>query len=136
MLDGKEGDDVQDVHINYCPVLKIGVKGTLQVFCRTFNINFMCRILFLKLMCLLLGGNYTRGNNGSGCMTNELISKPIKDGKVIDIDQKDFGSKTKLDLAMNRVLKKIKTSMHGRPTWVPYGQATAITFTSQWQALS
>ena len=35
---------------------------------------------------------------------------------MIDIDQKDFGSKTKLDLAMNRVLKKIKTSMHGRPT--------------------
>ncbi len=35
---------------------------------------------------------------------------------MIDIDLKDFTSKDKLDRAMNRVLKKIETIMHGHPT--------------------
>ena len=34
---------------------------------------------------------------------------------MIDIDLKDFVSKDKLDRALNRVLKKIKTIMHGHP---------------------
>ena len=35
---------------------------------------------------------------------------------MIDIDLKDFASKDKLDRALNRILKKIKTNMHGYPT--------------------
>jgi hypothetical protein len=42
---------------------------------------------------------------------------------MIDIDLKDFASKAKLDRAMNRILKKINTSMHGHPTvlWTDNG---------------
>jgi len=36
---------------------------------------------------------------------------------MIDIDQKDFASKDKFDRALNRILKKIKTSIH---TWPSY----------------
>jgi hypothetical protein len=32
---------------------------------------------------------------------------------MIDIDQQDFASKDKFDSALNRILKKIKTSIHG-----------------------
>jgi hypothetical protein len=35
---------------------------------------------------------------------------------MIDIDLKDFASKDKLDLALNRVLKKIESKMRGHPT--------------------
>ena len=32
---------------------------------------------------------------------------------MIDIDQQDFASKDKFDRELNRILKKIKTSIHG-----------------------
>jgi Primase X len=35
---------------------------------------------------------------------------------MIDIDLKDFASKDKLDKALNRILKKIESSIHGHPT--------------------
>ena len=35
---------------------------------------------------------------------------------MIDIDLKDFFSSDKLDRAMNRILKKIETILHGHPT--------------------
>jgi hypothetical protein len=35
---------------------------------------------------------------------------------IIDIDLKDFGSKDKIDIAMNRVLKRTESKMRGHPT--------------------
>jgi hypothetical protein len=35
---------------------------------------------------------------------------------MIDIDLKDFVSNEKLDRALNRVLKKIESKIHGHPT--------------------
>jgi hypothetical protein len=35
---------------------------------------------------------------------------------MIDIDLKDFASNDKLDRALNRILKKIESKMHGHPT--------------------
>jgi non-catalytic primase subunit PriX-like protein len=44
------------------------------------------------------------------------ISRTAPSFVMIDIDLKDFASKDKLDRAMNRVLKKIETIIHGHPT--------------------
>ena len=45
---------------------------------------------------------------------------------MIDIDLKDFASKDKLDRVMNRILKKIKTSMRGHPTMLWTGNGYHI----------
>jgi hypothetical protein len=67
---------------------------------------------------------YFRASNQEDCRINAYSSFTKYDGinrtapsfLMIDIDLKDFTSKDKLDRAMNRVLKKIKTHMHGHPT--------------------
>ena len=67
---------------------------------------------------------YFRASNYEDCRINAYPSFTKYDGinrtppsfLMIDIDLKDFASKDKLDRAMNRVLKKIESSMHGHPT--------------------
>ena len=67
---------------------------------------------------------YFRASNYEDCRINAYPSY-TKSGSInrtpptflmIDIDLKDFSSKDKLDRAMNRILKKIKTNLHGYPT--------------------
>ena len=45
---------------------------------------------------------------------------------MIDIDLKDFGSKDKLDRAVNRILKKIESTMYGHPTTLLAGNGYHI----------
>ena len=67
---------------------------------------------------------YFRASNYEGCRINAYPSFTKYDGinrtpptfLVIDIDLKDLALKDKFDRALNRVLKKIKTSMRGHPT--------------------
>jgi hypothetical protein len=67
---------------------------------------------------------YFSGSNYEDCRINAYPSFTKYDGinrtppsfLMIDIDLKDFGSKDKLDRAMNRVLIKIETVMPGHPT--------------------
>ena len=67
---------------------------------------------------------YFRKSNYEDCRINAYpsftnyqgINRTPPSFLMIDIDLKDFASKGKLDRAMNRVLKKIESSMHGHPT--------------------
>ena len=67
---------------------------------------------------------YFRASKYEDCRINAYPSFTKYDGinrtppsfLMIDIDLKDFGSKDKLDRAMNRVLIKIETVMRGHPT--------------------
>jgi hypothetical protein len=45
---------------------------------------------------------------------------------MIDIDLKDFGSKDKLVRAVNRILKKIESTMYGHPTTLLTGNGYHI----------
>ena len=62
----------------------------------------------------------TLGHQTKDCRINAYPSFTKYDGinrtptfLMIDIDQQDFASKDKFDRALNRILKKIKTSIHG-----------------------
>ena len=67
---------------------------------------------------------YFKASNHEDCRINAYpsfikyngINRTAPSFLMIDIDLKDFVSKDKLDRALNRVLKKIKTIMHGHPT--------------------
>ena len=67
---------------------------------------------------------YFRASNYEDCRINAYpsytkygsINRTPPTFLMIDIDLKDFSSKDKLDRAMNRILKKIKTNLHGYPT--------------------
>ena len=64
---------------------------------------------------------YFRASNYEDCRINAYpsytkygsINRTPPTFLMIDIDLKDFASKDKLDRALNRILKKIKTNMHG-----------------------
>ena len=67
---------------------------------------------------------YFRASNYENCRINAYpsftkyngINRTAPSFLIIDIDLKDFASKDKLDRAMNRLLKKIESNMHGHPT--------------------
>ena len=67
---------------------------------------------------------YFRASNHEDCRINAYpsytkygsINRTPPTFLMIDIDLKDFASKDKLDRALNRILKKIKTNLHGYPT--------------------
>ena len=67
---------------------------------------------------------YFRASNYEDCRINAYpsytkygsINRTPPTFLMIDIDLKDFASKDKLHRAMNRILKKIKTNLHGYPT--------------------
>ncbi|MGC2597427.1 MAG: hypothetical protein WA395_04755 [Nitrososphaeraceae archaeon] len=67
---------------------------------------------------------YFRASNQEDCRINAYPSFTKYDGinrtapsfLMIDIDLKDFASNEKLDRALNRILKRIESKMHGHPT--------------------
>jgi hypothetical protein len=66
---------------------------------------------------------YFRKSNYEDCRINAYpsftkyndINRTAPSFLMIDIDLKDFASKDKFDRALNRILKKIETSIHGHP---------------------
>ena len=54
--------------------------------------------------------------------------------QMIDINLKDFALKDKLDRTLNRILKKVKTSIRGHPTVLR--TRNGYIFTNLWKDLS
>jgi hypothetical protein len=77
---------------------------------------------------------YFKASNYEDCRINAYPSFTKYDGinrtapsfLMIDIDLKDFASKDKLERALNRILKKIKTSIRGHPTMLWTGNGYHI----------
>lgn len=77
---------------------------------------------------------YFRKSNYEDCRINVYpsltkyngINRTAPSFLMIDIDLKDFVSKDKLDRALNRVLKKIESKMHGHPTVLGTGNGYHI----------
>jgi hypothetical protein len=86
--------------------------------------------------------NYFSMSNFEDCRVNAYpsftkygsINRTPASFLMIDIDLKDFASKDKLDLAMNRIVKKLKQVYMAILLY--YGPAMGTTFISQWKALS
>jgi hypothetical protein len=77
---------------------------------------------------------YFRTSNYEDCRINAYpsytkygsINRTPPSFLMIDIDLKDFASKDKLDRALNRILKKIKTLTRGHPTVIWTGNGYQI----------